>query len=119
MTNDPLQDRRKTKRRFLMFYARVFDRRTGRQIGYVADLTPDGMMLISETPIMIGETYHLRMDLPEDLSQRPSLDFQARSIWNKPDIDPDYIATGLQLLNVGEGDIAIIKKIVESYGFRD
>ncbi len=119
MTDNPPQDRRKTKRRFLMFYARIFDRRTGRQIGYIADLTPEGMMIVSENPIPVGETYLLRMDLPEDLSARPSLDFQARSIWNKPDIDPDYIATGLQLLNVGEQDVAIIKKIVESYGFRD
>ena len=119
MTDNPPQDRRKTKRRFLMFYARIFDRRTGRQIGYIADLTPEGMMIISEKPIRIGETYPLRMDLPEDLSQRPSLDFQALSIWSKPDIDPDYTATGLQLLDVGEQEIAIIKKIVESYGFRD
>jgi hypothetical protein len=111
--------RRKFKRRYLMYYSRVFDRKTGRVLGYLVDLTPEGIMIISEEPIETEQTFRLRMDLPEGLSTKGNLDFEAASVWCKADIDPHFYGTGFQISEVSPDDIALIERMIQEYGFRD
>jgi len=114
-----MTERRKFKRRYLMYYSRVFDLKTGEVLGYLVDLTPEGVMIISEEPIEIGQTYRLRMDLPEGLTAKTSLDFEAQSIWCKADIDPHFYGTGFQISQVAQEDIDLIERMIQEYGFRD
>ena len=114
-----VDERRKFKRRYMMYYSRIFDRKNGSVIGYLVDLTPEGAMVISEEPINPGEIFRLRMDLPEDISDKACLDFQARSVWCKPDIDPHFYGTGFQILDLKGEDIQIIERMIQEYGFRD
>ena len=113
------EERRKFKRRYLMYYSRVFDRKTGVVLGYLVDLTPEGAMIISEEPIATNEVFRLRMDLPEGLTQKVCLDFEARSVWSKSDIDPHFYGTGFRILDLPPEDINLIERMVQEYGFRD
>jgi hypothetical protein len=114
-----MEDRRKYKRRYMMYYSRIFDRQTGIVIGYLVDLTPDGAMIISEQPIAPGKIHRLRMDLPEDIASKPSLDFEAKCVWCKTDIDPHFYGSGFQILSLSEEDALFIQRMIEEYGFRD
>ena len=112
-------ERRELKRQHIMFYSRVFNRRTGEFIGYLGNMTPKGLMIISDQPIQTEENFSLRIDLPEDIYDRPVLAFEAKSVWCQPDIDPNFYNTGFHLLTVPEDEIALIGQIVDDYGFRD
>ncbi len=112
-------DRRKFRRRYLMYYSRVFDRETGSVLGYIVDVTPEGAMIISEEPVSPGKTYQFRMDLPEDISERSFVDFTAESIWCKKDIDPNFYDTGLRISNLSDDDRGLIENMIQEYGFRD
>jgi hypothetical protein len=114
-----MEERRKVKRKYLMFYSRVFDRNSGKLLGYLSDLTQDGAMVISEDPIETGLVMRLCMDLPEGYFTRERLNFEAKSVWCKPDIDPKFYNTGFQLINPNREDIDIIQWIIQEYGFRD
>ena len=48
---DAMHDRRKLDRKYLTIYSRVFDRVSGRLLGYLADLSEKGAMIISDEPI--------------------------------------------------------------------
>lgn len=113
-----MEERRKLKRRHLLYYSRVFDRVTGKQLGHIMDITAEGIMLISDEPIPVDETFHLRMDLPEDILSRPHLQFDAHSVWCQPDINPDFYNTGFRV-NLASHDIALIERMIVEYGFRD
>jgi hypothetical protein len=112
-------ERRRFKRRYLMYYSRVYNRQTGDVIGYMVDLTPEGAMIISEEPIEVGKDFRLRIDMPEEISQKASLDFEAKSVWCKPDIDPHFFGTGFYINNLPEQDINLIERMIQEYGFRD
>lgn len=112
-------ERRKFKRRYIMYYSRVFDRRTGRVIGYIVDLTPEGAMIISEEPIEPDTVFRLRMDLPEELSDKGYIFFEARSVWCQPDVDPNFFDIGVQLIEIEDEDVALIERMIAEYGFRD
>jgi len=113
-------ERRKLKRKYLMFYTRVFNRRTGELLGNLADLTVEGLMLIGEQPLPVGTFYDLRMDLPVgfDFPKR-HLDMLGKSVWCAPDIDPRFFNTGFHLEYVDREDIAVIERLVEDYGLRE
>ena len=114
-----MQERRKLKRRYIMFYSRIFDRKTGKLLGYLSDLTPEGAMVISEDAVEPGLVYRLRMDLPEGSFDKNQLDFEAQSVWCKKDVDPHFYNVGFRLIGVPPQDEAIIEQIIQDYGFRD
>ncbi len=114
-----MEERRKLKRRYIMFYSRVFDRSTGILIGYLSDITPEGAMVISEDQVKAGVQYKLVMDLPEDVFGKQHLMFEAKCIWCKPDVNPNFYMSGFHLEVIAEEDLKIIQRIIEDYGFRD
>ena len=114
-----MDDRRKSKRRFLAFYSRVFDLKSHQMLGYVVDITPQGLMLISETPLPPDSTFRLEIELPDGFAHKRSIIFDARSRWCEADIDPHFHNTGFQLLNIAPEDVSIVQSIVATFGFRD
>jgi hypothetical protein len=113
------EDRRQFKRRYLAFYSRVFDVKSHQLLGHVVDITPQGLMLISETPLPADSTFRLEIELPEDFAHKRAILFEARSRWCQADIDPHFHNTGFQLLNIAPDDVEIIQRIVATFGFRD
>ena len=116
MENNP-KDRRKQDRKLLTFFSRVVDRRNGRLIGYFADLTTGGALLIGEKPVTPNTDLHLRIDLPENFEAGDHLEFDARVMWCSPDDDPEFYKIGLRLLDIPWGDLAIIERVLNEYGF--
>ena len=115
----PSLEKRRLKRSHLFYYLRVFDRSNNEMLGHLVDITPEGAMLISENPIPVNTHYQLRMQLPAEIFGRAYLDFDAESLWSKPDTNPDFQDAGFRLLNVNVKDTAIISRLIDDYGFRD
>ena len=113
------QDRRKLKRRHVIFYSRVFDRNSGALLGHLIDINEAGLMLISEKPIETNLSYHLRMDLPERNAGKAFLIIDAQCLWCKPDINPAFYNAGFKVINMAQDDVDLINNMVDEYGFRD
>jgi len=114
-----MAERRKLKRRHLVYYLRVFERNTGKVLGNLVDITPEGIMIMSESPVETGEVFQLRMELQTELDDKEYLNFDARSVWCKKDVNADLYDTGFQLLNVTHKDFRSIETIIDILGFRD
>lgn len=112
-------EKRAVKRRHLIYYLRVFDRRTDQILGHLVDITPEGAKLISESPIPTAERYQLRMMLPAEIFGRDHLDFEAESLWSNQDINPDFYDTGFRLHRIEARDALVIAHLIDEYGFRD
>ena len=100
------------------FFGRVIDRKSAQLIGNVADITKDGMMIISGQPLAVDQGFELRLDLSKDIFGVDHIDLDGRSIWCNPDIDPSLYNTGFKLENVSEADSKIIEQIIDLYGIR-
>jgi hypothetical protein len=114
-----MEERRKTNRRHLAFFTRLFDRHTGQLLGYLANLTKEGAMLICDLPLPVGKIYRMYMDLTEIDFGKPHLEFTGECLWCHPDeIDPITFNAGFRLSDLDEQDIAIIDRIVSDYSLR-
>jgi len=111
-----MDNRRNDDRKFLRFFSRVVDRKTGRIIGYLSDLTTGGALLIGERAVEKDVVLHLRMDVPEDFAEKDSLSFNAQVMWCRPDDEPDFYKIGLRLHEITWEDLALIERLLNEYG---
>jgi hypothetical protein len=112
-----MEERRRYPRKPLLFYARIFDRKTGQLLGHLADITPNGFMLIGAEALPSGRSFHLHLELPEGFAfKEQHLHFEASSIWSQPDLEPSQYATGFELAEVCQHALEIIEQIITVYG---
>jgi hypothetical protein len=97
-------NRRKTDRKYLTYFARVTNLRTGHLMGYLVDLTSEGALLIGDMELEIGISYTLRIDLPDEIPSNRYLEIDAQVVWTKPDTEPNFFRTGLKIFPLNDVD---------------
>ncbi|MDX1605101.1 MAG: PilZ domain-containing protein [Candidatus Competibacterales bacterium] len=104
------------KRWQLIFYLRVFDRETERQLGHIVDITTEGMMLISDQPIPLNTDFKLWIDVPQDDDQRERIYLDAHSLWSSKDVNPDFYDTGFRLQRLTPDRLEDIQILIGEFG---
>ena len=112
-----MNNNRKFERKHLVFYLRVFEKDSGKLLGYVVDMTPEGMMLISENPIEKNADFQVMMDIGDSSEKQQPLEFKATSIWSKRDLNPKFYAVGFHIYDISEDTIKEIEMLVNDFGF--
>lgn len=110
-------DKRKLKRRHLIYYLKIFDQRKGSLLGHLGDITFRGILLVSEKTIKIDKVFHLKMELPNKKAENFKFDAVCR--WCKRDINPDLFASGFEFLDLSPETIGKIRTLISSLGFQD
>jgi len=110
---------RKVERRHLVFYLRVFDGMGSRVIGHIVDISSQGLMLISDSPVPVNEDYRLRMRLPAEIVDKDEIVIDATSRWCKQDENPDFYITGFQIHNLTPEIEKYITYLVEGFTFNE
>jgi len=114
-----VNDLRHLKRRHIIYYLEVFDQTTGKLLGHLVDLTVKGMKLISKEAIDPGQTFSLRMIMPEEYCPEREVHFEATSSWCSQDINPDFYATGFHCPDLDENTRRLFMILINQIGFND
>jgi len=85
------------KRHQLPYYLQVFNRMTDQPIGYIGNISADGLLLISHLPMLVGGHFDLRIKIPTEAGIE-SIDFAATCQWSRRDISPDSYDSGFSLV---------------------
>jgi Tfp pilus assembly protein PilZ len=113
-----MQERRKLARKNLMSYSQVFDLYGGVLLGYLADLTHSGAMVISEKALDTGKELTLQLEVPElEGIDAQKLIIESRVVWCQPDISPNFRNIGLEFKEVTPDQMRVIEAIMEHYEF--
>ena len=110
-------ERRAILRRHLIYYLRVWDAATNKQIGHIVDINIDGLMLISEKPIETGKVFELEIHWQNMEGQPEVIRFRATSRWSNNDINNAFYDTGFQLINPSDEILDPIRDMIQQYGF--
>jgi hypothetical protein len=84
-------------------------------MGNLVDITPEGVMTVSEKTHPTDKPFRLSIELSDDITDKPFLELSAKSIWCRLDVDPHFYNTGFELLDLTLQD----REIIDTYGFRD
>ena len=110
-----MPEKRKHRRATLFYYLKIYDLDTGRVIGHLADISLGGLKLVSESEIIPGNDFHLRICLPDDHFCRKSFSVKAKSCWSTIDINPDYYAAGFCFSALSLQTVRLIKSLIQQY----
>lgn len=114
-----MSERRESKRRYLKDYLHIVDRKTDEVVGYLVNITKDGLMIISENPLVTNRVYHLRLLTPQGFKETEHIDFDIKCIWCEKDkIKPHLYAAGFSICNLNEMNVELIQRLIEQYGLR-
>jgi c-di-GMP-binding flagellar brake protein YcgR len=113
MQNSP----RKLRRHHLIFYLRVHDVDTGDQLGFLGDITTQGMMVMSKEPIETDRLFELEICNQADLEDPQAVRCKACSVWCQTDVNPDYYATGFRFEALPSEAEQAIRALIREIGF--
>jgi hypothetical protein len=114
-----VEERRSIKRRQIVLYARVYDRRTGDLAGYLLDITPKGAMLLCEREVTPGSAYRLRVELPDNQFPQGFLNVSGVCMWIRPDEDPLFKISGFHLDPITDKEERVIAELNDLYEFEE
>ena len=112
-----MEEKRKHKRVNLIYYLEIFDNTTDKHLGYLVDITPAGIMMISEEQIPSGEEFHLRMLLPESAYGKKAISFNVNSRWTRKDVNPAFFASGYEFIDIGPVESKTITSLIDNFAF--
>ncbi len=110
-------ERRNIERKYLVFYLRVFDGLSSRVLGYLRDISPGGMMLITESQVVGDQEFQLRMRLPTLARDKKEIILPATTRWCRRDGNPDFFLAGFQMGNLEKHTSKHIFNLIRDFGF--
>ncbi|WP_085706736.1 PilZ domain-containing protein [Pseudomonas sp. B35(2017)] len=88
---------RRIERHQLPYFLRVFNSVTDRPIGFLGNVSEDGLMLISQLPMMIGADFSLRLKIPAGDGCQQVIDLTGCCLWCHEDATPRHYDAGFSL----------------------
>jgi len=110
---------RKEERRKLMAFTPVLDLRKKSLMGYVGDLTLQGVLVVGEKPVEVDQVMTLVIDFPETPEiHAKRVIIPARAVWCEKKHDNKYFDAGFEFQKIEMKDQIIIESILERYQYR-
>ncbi len=105
-------EKRKSARKIADEVLQVSDKITGTQIGRVVNISAEGLMLLSQEPIVMGSVYQLEMDIPEGGGDIKHVAFGAEAVWTTEATQPDSYWTGFRIIDISSEDVLSIDDLI-------
>ena len=94
----------------------VYEKKGYRQIGQMADLSAQGVRLVTGNPVAKDDLLTLRVMLPFKIFQQEYLIFDARCMWCKARPNSDEFDSGYKIEQISEKDAAIVLHLLIHHG---
>jgi hypothetical protein len=114
-----MKEKRKLKRRHLIFYLRLFEQKSDKLLGYLVNINTEGFMMIGDSPMEIGKSYKMKLLVNTETNKDHFMEFNAVSRWCKRSVNSSFYDTGFQMENIGSKEFTDIQDIIDVFGFND
>lgn len=111
--NDIIENR-KDRRQQIQSCLQVFNHDDDEKLlGNLADVSTQGIKLVSLEQIATGSSFRLEMKLPKDLLEKGRIGFEAKSVWSGWGQEHNTYATGFKTTSISEKNRKILTKLLE------
>lgn len=103
---------RENKRKSLFYKFEVLNA-DNQIIGYLGDLTLNGLKIICDNPIATKQKLSLKIKVPARIINNEQIILQAESMWCRNQVESDNYHVGLKILHLEEQDKKTVKIIMD------
>ena len=108
---------RRIERHQLSGFLKVFNRLTDKPIGYLGNVSEDGLMLISQLPMMVDVAFELRLKIPLADGDFQAIDLTAMCLWSHEDVNPQHYDSGFRVVEAPEAYGHLISALYHYFTF--
>lgn len=108
---------RRIERHQLSCFLKVFNRLTDKPIGYLGNVSKDGLMLISQLPMMIDVAFELSLKIPTADGDFQAIDLTATCLWSHEDVNPQHYDSGFSVVEAPEAYEHLINDLWHYFSF--
>jgi hypothetical protein len=108
---------RNIERHQLPYYLKVFNRITDKPMGYIGNVSLDGLLLISQLPLLVGARFDMRLKIPGHEALH-CIDFSATCHWCREDVTPGYFDSGFSLVAPSADYAQMVDALRHYFSFR-
>ncbi|MEX6664520.1 PilZ domain-containing protein [Pseudomonas sp. W2-17] len=108
---------RRIERHQLPYYLQVFNRYTDKPLGCLGNVSEQGLMLISDLPILVGADFQLRLKVPDGKSGLYNIDIDASCLWCHEDETPRVFDSGFRLQAAPAEYFVLIQALQHYFSF--
>lgn len=112
-----MSEQRRIERQQLVHYLQVFNCHTGKPVGSIGNISPDGLMLVSPLPMLVGARFSLRLKIPEEGGALRCIDFQADCQWSREDVTPGTFDSGFALVEPPADYVQMVAALHDYFRF--
>lgn len=109
---------RSIERHQLPYYLKVFNRITDKPMGYIGNVSLDGLMLISQLPMLVNARFDMRLKIPGCDGHIHNIDFYATCQWSREDITPGSYDSGFCLVAPPADYVVMVDALRHYFSFR-
>lgn len=114
----PVPDQRIIERHELKYFLSVYNRKTSKLVGYIVNISHEGMRLVSSIPLLTHSVFQFQIKLPKEIQGEKVINFDALSCWCRPDVSPDCFDTGFRLVNTPDELSVLIEELIGYFSFK-
>ena len=113
-----LSEQRHLARRELIYYLKITDRKSGRELGRMGDLHGEGMLVLGEKPLKTGDIFHINLELPKALQSLGHLEIPltCEAVWSRPGPkNSTYFESGVRFISPDAQQKTTISKLIDLF----
>ncbi|MBT4264431.1 MAG: hypothetical protein HN580_17645 [Deltaproteobacteria bacterium] len=84
-------------------------------LGDLADITVEGVMLVSDEPVSEKTIFQMRIILPEEIEGVKEIDFEAESIRCNKTIHDNIYTTGFRITKLDQNNHSIVENLISKF----
>jgi len=108
---------RRIERHQLPYFLQVFNRVTDKPIGFLGNVSENGLMLISQLPMMVDVDFQLCLKIPVAQGEFQTIDLTATCLWSHEDVNPQQYDSGFTVHQPPEAYGQLINALVQYFSF--
>lgn len=107
------QKKRKHERRRSPHRINVLSAHDDAVLGRLVNITPGGLMFLSQHSFDGGQEVLLRIPLPSMVNDRGAIDVTGRVAWQGDDSNPRFHRIGIEFLDLGSEEAYVIESVLQ------
>ncbi len=112
---ESMTERRQHKRWLLSSYFDAYEMKMNSCVGYLAEVSYGGMMLISKFPVQTNIVMPLRIEFNNSVEEVNQMKVVTNPVRCYKDQDFSYYSVGLKLVDLSSSNLTIIKHLIDKY----
>ena len=114
-----MAEQRKVNRTHLIHYLKVINVDDDSVIGYLVDISIEGVLLRTKVPVAVDACFNCILQLNSSIDNQTEIGFRATCIWCKQESITSYHSVGLRIDEMNSEHERAMRLLIDLYGTID